>query len=176
MYQRLAGPETLSGTLSNGDRGTTETLTLMRRLAAAGAKDMAVRDTAIHVVAQSHAQPHDLAAQLRALFTFVRDHVMFVRDVLNVETLQTPAKTLAVGAGDCDDRATLLVALARSIGIPADFRFRVIAANPRTPASFSHVYVVARLFGRDIAMDPTYRSNAMGYEYPVRFRVGDSPA
>ena len=57
-----------------------------------------------------------------------------------------------------------------------DFRFRVIAANPRTPASFSHVYVVARLFGRDIAMDPTYRSNALGYEYPVRFRVGDSPA
>ena len=176
MYQRIAGPETLSGTLSSGDRGTTETLALMRRLAADGSRDMAVRDTAIHVVAQSNAQPHDLVGQLRALFVFVRDQVMFVRDVLNVETLQTPAKTLAVGAGDCDDRATLLVALARSISIPADLRFRVIAANPRNRASFSHVYVVARLFGRDIVLDPTYRSNALGYEYPARFRVGDFPA
>ena len=176
MYERLAGPETQSGTLSGGDRGTGETLGLMRKLAVAGAKDMTVRDTAIHVIAQANAQPHDLAGQLRALFAFVRDRVMFVRDVLNVETLQSPAKTLAVGAGDCDDRATLLVALARSIGIPAEFKFRVIAANPRNPASFSHVYVIARLGGREIAMDPTYRSNAMGYEYPVRYRTGDAPA
>ena len=176
MYELLAVTQTLRGTLSSGDRGTAETLSLMRRLAADGSRDMTVRDTAIHVIAQSNAQPHDVLGQLRALFAFVRDRILFVGDIRGVETLQYPSKTLAVGAGDCDDRATLLVALARSVGIPADFKFRVIASNPNSPRSFSHVYAVARVGGKDIPMDPTYESNALGYEYPVRYRVGDTPA
>jgi len=176
MYESLGGPSSRLGTIPSGDRGTAETLKLMRQLAEQGSKDMAVRDTAIYVVGQAAAPGHDPIAQLAALFRFVRDRVLFIGDVYRVETLQTPAKTLEVGAGDCDDRATLLVALARSIGIPADFRFRVIAANPRNPRSFSHVYVVARLAGRDIPLDPTFRSNGLGYEYPGRFRVGEMPA
>lgn len=176
MYQRLAGPETATYRISSGDRGTAETLSLMRRMALEGAKDPSVRDTAIWIVGQAVAPAHNPLAQLGALFRFVRDQVLFIGDVRNVETLQTPAKTLEIGAGDCDDRATLLVALARSIGIAADFTFRVVAANPANRGAFSHVYAVARINGRKIAMDPTYRSNALGYQFPAVFRIGEVPA
>lgn len=147
----------------------------MRRLAQDGARQVVVREAAIRIVRDEGAE-HDPLAQLAALFRFVRDRIFFVGDVAGVETLQSPRYTLSVQAGDCDDRATLLVALARAIGIPADFRFKVIAANPRARGAFSHVFVVARLAGRTIALDPTYRDNLAGYEYPRQYRSAEVPA
>lgn len=177
MYQLLGDVRRQSGRLSTGDRGTAEALTIMRRLAEQGASDGVVRDTAIHVVRNAGGDiRHNPLAQLLALFAFVRDQVLFINDIRGVETLQGPAETLRVGAGDCDDRATLLVALARSIGLPFPLRFRVIAANAAHPGNFTHVYVVARVDGKDLALDPTYRSNGAGYEYPARFRTGEMPA
>jgi len=148
----------------------------MQKLAREGAKDQLVRLTAINTVRGAGARGHDPTAQLGALFRFVRDRVMFIGDVAQVETLQSPRFTLHSMAGDCDDRAILLVAMARSIGIPADLKFRVIAANPKAPSRFSHVYVVARIGSQDIPMDPTYHQNGLGYEYPGAFRTGDFQA
>lgn len=119
---------------------------------------------------------HDPRSQLAALFRFVRDHIMFIGDVAGVETLQSPRYTLHVKAGDCDDRATLLAALARAIGIPVELKFRAIAANPRARGAFSHVYVVANLGGRELVLDPTYHSNAPGYEHAGAFRRMEAPA
>jgi transglutaminase-like putative cysteine protease len=116
---------------------------------------------------------HDPAAQLGALFRFVRDRITFIGDVAGVETLQSPRYTLRVGAGDCDDRAILLAALARSIGVPTDLKFRAIAANPRAPQQFSHVYVVARVGNRDLPLDPTYHQAEPGYQYARPTRVED---
>jgi transglutaminase-like putative cysteine protease len=142
---------------------------MMRRLATEGARDLLVRETAITTV-RGTSREHDPKSQLAALFRFVRDNIMFIGDVAGVETLQSPRYTLTIKAGDCDDRATLLAALARSIGIAADMRFKAIAANPSTN-SLSHVYVVARVGGRDIALDPTYHRNAPGYEFPLASRT-----
>lgn len=163
----------LSGTLPPGAAGTRVTLAMMRDLAVSGAKDPAVRETAIRVVQASGAREHDPVSQLGALFRFVRDRITFIGDVAGVETLQSPRYTLRVAAGDCDDRAVLLAALARSIGIQTELRFRAIAANPRAPRQFSHVYVVARTAGRDMPLDPTYRGIPAGYEYPRATRVED---
>jgi len=135
---------------------------------------MEVRDAAIEVVQRAGLRSHDFVAQLAALFRFVRDRITFVRDIYDVETLQGPLKTLTVGAGDCDDRATLLVALARSIGIPAELRFRVAASDPSRPREFSHVYVVARFGARVFALDPTYPDNPPGYQYPLSTRLADA--
>lgn len=147
---------------------------MMRELAQGntGAKNPTVRETAIQA-ARSGGREHDPLSQLGALFRFVRDRITFIGDVAGVETLQSPLYTLRVLAGDCDDRATLLAALARSIGLPAELRFRAIAANPNNPGRFSHVYVMARVAGRDVAMDPTYHENALGFEWPARSRVED---
>ncbi len=175
MYEYAGTFNAKLGSLPSGDHGTRATVGLMQKLALEGAKDMLVRETAIRTVRGAGAREHDPAGQLRAIYNFVRDRVMFIGDVAGVETLQSPRYTLHTMAGDCDDRATLLVAMARSIGIPASLKFRVIAANPKAKSRFSHVYVVARLGSRDIAMDPTYHQNGIGYEYPGAFRTGDFP-
>ena len=171
MYISLGAISVERGKLPPGDAGVGKTLALMRRLVAAGSSDLTVREAAITAVRNAGVGGHDKVGQLAALFRFVRDSIYFVGDVRGVETLQSPRYTLQVGAGDCDDRATLLVAMARSIGLPASFSFKVIAANPGS-RQFSHVYVVATLNGRKISMDPTYQDNAFGWEYPRPTRTG----
>jgi transglutaminase-like putative cysteine protease len=172
VYRRIEGYRVTRGRLPGGDAGTKKTLALMRRLALEGSTQMEVREAAIGVLRQSGAQPHDHRAETAALFNFVRDRVRFTGDIVGVETLQGPRYTLHVMAGDCDDRATLLASMMRSVGIPADLNFRVVAANPRVPRSFSHVYVTAKLGGKTIALDPTYPTNVPGFE-PPHSRVGD---
>lgn len=164
------------GRLPAGDAGTRKTLEIMRGLAAEGARDLTVRETAIAIVRAAGAAAHDSVAELRALFEFVRDRIRFTNDILGVETLQGAEYTLRVRAGDCDDRAVLLVALAQSIGIPADFAFRVVALKPGSPRAFSHVYVVANLKGKRIALDATYPANRMGWQYPNPYRSAEAPA
>lgn len=171
MYVQLGAISVERGFLPPGDAGVNKTLALMRRLVEAGAKDLTVREAAIDAIRAAGVDGHDKTGQLEALFRFVRDRIYFVGDVSGVETLQSPRYTLQIGAGDCDDRATLLVALARSVGLRAAFSFKVIAAKPGTRA-FSHVYVVADIDGRKVAMDPTYQDNAFGWEYPRPQRTG----
>jgi transglutaminase-like putative cysteine protease len=149
------------------------TLGFMHRLAVEGSKDLEVRSAAIEALDRFGARPHDPIAALGAVFGFVRDRIRFVGDPVGTQAVQSPRATLGLGAGNCAQRATLLAAMARSIGIPADLKFRVIAANPRAPRSFSHVYVVANVRGRQIPLDPTYRENPPGYEYPSHTRMGD---
>lgn len=173
VIEFMGRKQAFSGTLPPGDAGTRATLAQMRALVLSGAKDFGVRETAVRVIQFSGAREHDPASQLGALFQYVRDQITFIGDVAGVETLQSPRYTLSIRAGDCDDRAVLLAAMARSIGIPTDLRFRAIAANPAAPGSFSHVYVVARVNGKDIALDPTYHSARPGYEYAKPFRVED---
>ena len=149
------------------------TLGLMQRLAVSGSKDLEVRSAAIAALDRSGAPAHEPLAALGAIFRYVRDRIRFVPDPVGVQAVQSPRATLGFGAGNCAQRATLLAAMARSIGIPAALRFRVIAAHPRFPRQFSHVYVVASLGGKQIALDPTYPENRVGYQYPRRTRTGD---
>lgn len=149
-----------------------KTLSMMRQLVLQGSKDIEVRDAAIDAVYQFGGRTHDPLSQLRAIYNFVRDRIMFVNDPADVEWLQGPRNTLQVGAGDCDDRAVLLASMLRAIGLNADLKFRVIAANPANPRTFSHVYVVVRMFGKDIPLDPTYASNPFGIA-PRGTRMGD---
>jgi len=53
----------------------------------------------------------------RALHAAVLRRVRYVGE--GIETFQPAADTWAMGLGDCDDSARLLVALARSVGLPA---------------------------------------------------------
>lgn len=148
----------------------------MQGLASEGSKDASVRDAAVSIVQGAGVFGHDYPAQLAALFRFVRDRILFINDPIGVQVIQSPRKTLELGAGNCVQRASLLVALARSIGIPAALKFRVIASDPRRRRTFSHVYVVATLKGRSIPLDPTYSTNRVGWEFSNPFRRAEVPA
>lgn len=161
----------MSGTLPPGDAGTRVTLDLMQQLVNGprGAKNRLIRETAINVVRSSGAPQHDPLSQLTALFRWVRDAVFFIGDVAGTQTVQSPLYTLHTMAGNCVQRAMLLAALARSIGVKAELKLRAIAANPASTA-FSHVYVVATIAGKPLALDPTYSSSLAGFEYPLARR------
>jgi transglutaminase-like putative cysteine protease len=98
----------------------------------------------------------------------VRDSIYFLNDPAGTEWLQSPRATLDAGAGDCDDRATLLASMLQSFGVRS--RFKVIAVDRRRPGSFSHVYLVADVSGRQVPLDPTYPDNEMGFEHRDPFR------
>jgi transglutaminase-like putative cysteine protease len=172
MY-RTDGFRVARGTLPSGDAGTRKTLEIMRQEVVNGARDPEVMEAAISVVRDAGALPHDHLAEAGAIFRFVRDRVRFTDDPIGIEKIQGARYTLHVMAGDCDDRATLIATMLRAIGISS--RFRVVAANPRVPGAFSHVYVVATIDGHDVPLDPTYASNQLGGQYAPATRMADFP-
>lgn len=89
-------------------------------------------------------------SEIKALHAYARDCIRFIRDVLDVETLQTPQATIRLRAGDCDDKSILLAALLLSIG----HRCRFVAIG-RTPNHFEHVYVEARAGKGWMPLDPS---------------------
>lgn len=104
----------------------------------------------------------DFRGEIDRIFSWVRDNVRYTRDVVGVETVQTPAKTLEYMQGDCDDQVTLLGALLESVGVRA--RFKAVGF---TPGHFQHVFLEARddSSGRWIALDPTMQVS-VGWKPP----------
>jgi transglutaminase-like putative cysteine protease len=111
----------------------------------------------------------DLAATrdaLERLYRGITDRTRYVGLELGVHSFQpeAPSVTLARGYGDCKDRATLLIALARALGIDARFvlvRSRTLGAVAPKPASFAlfdHAIVYVPVLGA--FMDPTVDHNA----------------
>lgn len=177
MYRAMEGsnaPITTTTPLAAGDAGIRQTVAVMQRLADQGARDPIVRGAVVSAIHHRNLRSHDFVGQARAWFDYVKGAVAFVNDPVNSELVQSPRVTLAVGAGDCDDRATLLAAGLKSIGIPSVFK--VVALDRRRPGAFSHVYVEAMIDGRTIAMDPTYPQNRLGDEPRRATRVWRLPA
>ncbi len=85
-------------------------------------------------------EPRAYAREVRAAQEFVRDHIHYVQDPVDVELVQTCAKTLELQRGDCDDKATLLAAMLESIGHPCKF-----AAVGFNGEDFSHVMVQSKV-------------------------------
>lgn len=124
---------TLRG-LPDGPAATAATLRYMRDFARAAVADpkQTIRELALDLV--SNLPERDWFGQIHAVRNFVRSHIRYVRDPDDMETLQTPEKTLEYGQGDCDDQCILLAALLKSIGHPARFVALGFGGGP-----FSHV-------------------------------------
>lgn len=140
--------ETRLAALSDGVPGILETLKIMSRFVREGKKSHYVRETALRLIrGLSH---KDYSEQVRRLHAFVRDHIQYVLDTADVETVATPEKTLEYGAGDCDDKSVLLCALLESIG----HKTRFIAIGFQ-PGVFSHVYAETLIGSKWIPLETT---------------------
>ena len=102
----------------------------------------------------------DFDAEIKALFNYVQNNIRYVKDVHNVETIQTPLKTLEYGQGDCDDKSTLLAALLQSLGHPT--RFHALGFKPE---HISHVLLEVKADNKWIALDST-EPHMMGWLPP----------
>lgn len=120
----------------SGQAGTDRTIKAMRRLVNEGRTD-----PTIVFLAQQLARNYDrkdYASQARAIHKYVQQHIHYVKDPRGTEMLRSPFWTLYYKAGDCDDQAVLVAALAEAIGFAT--RFKTIKADPSYPNEFSHVY------------------------------------
>jgi transglutaminase-like putative cysteine protease len=159
-------PLVLRAPLAPGAAGVRQTLCAMRRLAINGASNPLVRSCALGLIRDARVPAADYQGEARALFRWVCDRIRYTRDTTDVELLQAPWITLAEASGDCDDKATLLAALLRSVGTPARLAFRAIGTNPQNPGQFGHVYLVARWGAQRVPLDATREGTMAGWEFP----------
>jgi transglutaminase-like putative cysteine protease len=147
FLNQLETTQTLKA-IPSGVAGVRATLNEMRQLVREYKKNDQVRSTAAEIV--SPLQQKNFMGEIKRLHSFVRDQIRYLRDIHNVETLQTPPETLRRKYGDCDDKATLLAAMLEAIGHPSRF-----VAIGKTPGKFSHVYVETRVGPRWIGLETT---------------------
>ena len=123
------------------------------------AVDAEVRGAAAEVTRRA-TTPREAAV---ALFYWVRDEIEYTMGDWNWRA----SETLRLRKGTCSNKANLMVAMARSLGIPAGFHVQYVT----TPSYFSgsfiplvqrsvrdkaiHVYVTLFLDGRWVKCDPT---------------------
>jgi transglutaminase-like putative cysteine protease len=148
MHLGQARKSFLAG-LPPGEKGTAQTLRMMRSLVNQYKRAGDIRENALSLLAGL--RPKDWVGEVNSIFSFVRDHVRYVRDIHGVETIQTPLATLDLQAGDCDDKSTLLATLLESVGHPTRF----VAVGYERPGAYSHVYVETRIGRRWIPLDAT---------------------
>jgi len=98
--------------------------------------------------------------EVRAIAEFVKNRIRYTRDINGVETVQSPLKTLEYGAGDCDDKATLLAALLESVG--CETRFHALGFSR---GDVSHVLLECEINGQWVALETT-EPVAMGWLPP----------
>ena len=112
---------TLHG-IPDGMGGAIATLKAMRQYVRDAIRDphQQIRQLALDIVGDA-----GWVGQARAIQQWVQDNIRYIRDPIDsdggVELVQTPEKTLADQAGDCDDQATLVAALLSSLGHPSRF-------------------------------------------------------
>lgn len=158
--------------IPGGEAGTAKTIERMRD-AVIGKLPKVSRHEGAHMPdirflaqqAVSHVQSKDYMGELRAIDGFVRKHVRYTLDPRALEWVQTPWWTaLVIGQGDCDDHATLLAALAVSLGHGAGFR--TVMGDKSRPGQWTHIYAIASVRHRGktvwVPMDTTEKNGQFG--------------
>jgi len=134
--------------IPDGKAGTIATLKIMRDVTNAAKRALPIRSLAVQITNGEYQK--DWLNEIKRIHQFVRDEIRYVRDVRDVETIQTPEATLKIKAGDCDDKSTLLAALLESIGHPTRF-----VAVGFQPDDFAHVLVESRIGAKWIPLETT---------------------
>lgn len=137
-----------------------QTLKLMSLLTKSGKKSQVIRQRALDLT--QGLRQKDRIGEIRALWSFVKNNIRYVRDINNVETVQTPEQTLRQASGDCDDKSLLLAALLESIGHPTAFW-----AIGTTPGKFQHVLVKTRIGEKSWLPLETTENVEFGWMPPV---------
>jgi transglutaminase-like putative cysteine protease len=164
----------MSTPLKRGDAGVEQTIDLIRHLVDDAVKDPVVNRAAIDILRNNSAPSFDRDAKLRILYAYVQwPNFLYVEDPVGPfgpkETVRPVRDLLQLRAGDCDDFTVLLAALAGTIGIAT--RAVTIAADPRSPSEFSHIYPEAEVApNRWVPLDAARPGAAYGVGAPVYFR------
>lgn len=141
--------------IPEGAAGTRATLRIMRELSREWKMHPRLRQLAKSIVQSCPAK--NTKCEIGRLHAFVQDKIRYVRDVHDVETVQTPDVTLRDRCGDCDDQAVLMGSLLMSIGHPVRF----VAVGFR-PGKFAHVYAETPIGPNWVAVETTEKGWPVG--------------
>lgn len=139
MHLETVPPPSVLMSLPSGADGVRATLKIMSALVKSGKKSPSVRAKALALT--QGLKQKDKLGEIHALWSFVKNHIRYVRDINGVETVHTPEQILRQESGDCDDKALLLASLLESIGHPSAFW----AIGVKEPGKFSHVMALTRI-------------------------------
>ncbi len=134
-----------SYTMGDGEKGSLDTVSLMKKIAREESQKIYVRDFALAILNLYQTQSHNHLDEAIAIATYIQKKVRYVKDIDNVEMLTQPSifiKALIEGKkvyGDCDDISLLLATLLLSIGIKPMFK---IVRWREDEGNFNHIYVV----------------------------------
>ena len=117
-----------------------ETLVHMRQMARLGINDARVRLLAEQIV--RNVFPHDYLSEFAAFLNWVRTHIRYSRDPVDIEQLKTPQVTLETETGDCDDQSILLAAFCAQLGARVRFVAGAFKFSGSEPI-FAHVWCEA---------------------------------
>lgn len=116
---------------------------------AGGKENLDLRALCEEIVAD--VEPGDYCGEALACYYWVCDNIRYTRDILGVEFVKWPIRTLETGQGDCDDIAVLLAAMLMSLGN----RCRFVLAGFDATGAPSHVFCAIVLpDGSAVTLDP----------------------
>lgn len=155
--------------LANGDQGTAQTISVMRRLAEGALRDSNFVRKVSDIVRPVAA--FDDVGEVKQIYDWVRRNIRFTKDPVTVEKLYPPQELLKIRSGDCDDLALLTAAMAMTIGYPA--RWITISTNAESPNEFTHIWTEVEAppgSGNWVAMDTARLDSNFGLEPAMYFR------
>ena len=79
----------------------------------------------------------DFKNVLDRIIKFVKEKVRYQKDVNEIETLQSPLRTIQLGFGDCDDFTILLATLFEAAGYPV----KLVLVSNRADKIFNHIFI-----------------------------------
>jgi transglutaminase-like putative cysteine protease len=136
---------------------TVRTLAVMRALVQKSASDPVVREIAAQIVADCNG--HDFLCEIKRVYEFVRDRIIYRKDPVTVERVQDARRSIQFSTGDCDDKVVLLCSLLAALGHRSRF---VVLGYSRN--HFSHVYAEVNTGHGWLPLDPTNETAPVGWE------------
>jgi len=92
------------------------------------------------IIQEAGVAERDYEAEARALFTWIKANIKFVRNPYGMEQVQSAFKTLEYGVGDCGEQSVLAAVLLNALGHPVRF-VTIKHGGPE----FVHVYTEVML-------------------------------
>lgn len=154
-----------------GDEGIKNTLIAMKQLVIDTDQNRIVKQTAQKII--KNISPTDHIGQIKAIFSWVKNNMKYVRDIRGVEELTRPDITIQsiekgeyLHSADCDDFAMLLSALLRAVG----FQTRLEAVAIKSDKQYDHARV--SVYNPDtakwICLEGTKKNSEIGYKLPSK--------
>jgi len=133
-----------------GLAGTDQTVQKLIDFIKSAQVETAVREIAVSILNTSGVDSWDPEGVARSIYSWVSRNVAYISDPVGAEYVQDPLTTVNLGAGDCDDHAALVGALALAVGLPA--RLAVVGNDQN---SFDHIFPELLVSGSWVPCDTT---------------------